>query len=94
MALQVRRNNWKYQSGLLPKSQAAGALQAGSALRMLSYGSACAQARGSTLQACRCVQEEYSGDEQSDHFLLENDVLQWKMAQSGASGGAAPGRGA
>ena len=29
------------------------------------------------------------GDEQAAHFPLENGVLEWKMAQSGASGGAA-----
>ena len=93
MALQVRRNNWKYQSGLLPESQGAGALPAGSALRML-YGSACAQARGSTLQACRCVQAGSTRGRAVAYFLLENGVFYWEMAESGASGGAAPGRGA
>ena len=29
VALQVRRDNWKYQSGLLPESQGADAIQAG-----------------------------------------------------------------
>ena len=65
------------------------------AARSMLHGSACAShARGSTLQACRCVQEGLLGDEKPAHFPLENGVLEWKMAQSGASGGAAPGRGA
>ena len=64
------------------------------AARSMLHGSACAShARGSTLLACRC-RKGLLGDEKPAHFPLENGVLEWKMAQSGASGGAAPGRGA
>ena len=50
----------------------------------LLYGSACDPSAWLYL----------AGDEQAAHFPLENGVLEWEMAQSGASGGAAPGRGA
>ena len=96
MALQVRRNNWKYQSGLLPESQGAGALPAGGALRML-YGSALCLAPKRAALPCRSVAVSRKGlleDEQAADFPLKIGVLEWKMAQSGASGGAAPGRGA
>ena len=93
MGLQVRCLNWKYQSGLLPESQGAGALPAGSALHAARLCLRFPAARGSTLLACRC-RKGLLGDEKPAHFPLENGVLEWKMAQSGASGGAAPGRGA
>jgi len=61
------------------------------AARSMLHGSACAShARGSTLLARKGL----LGVEKPAHFPLENGVLEWKMAQSGASGGAAPGRGA
>ena len=60
------------------------------AARSMLHGSACAShARGSTLLARKGL----LGVEKPAHFPLENGVLEWKMAQSGASGGAAPSRG-
>ena len=79
---QVRRLSPKYQSGLLPESQGAGALQAGSAPHATpQHGSACAQARGSlatTLQACCCMQ---AGSTNSGPF----SVRKWRFAVENGS---------
>lgn len=65
------------------------------AARSMLHGSACAShARGSTFRPVAVCRKGLLGYEQAAHFSLENGVLEWKMAQSGASGGAAPGRGA
>ena len=73
VARQVRCLNWKYQSGILPESH-----------------QACAShACGSTLHrpVAACARRVFYvlRDEQTDQFHLENDVLQRKMDQSGAS---------
>ena len=96
VALQVRRDNWKYQSGLLPESQGADAIQA-ARWQCTPCCTALLALPMRVALPCRPVavcRKGLLGDEQAAHFTLENGVLEWKMAQSGASGGAAPGRGA
>ena len=74
MALQVRRDNWKYQSGLLPESQGASAIQTGSALHAARL---CLRFPMRVALPCRPVavcRKGLLGDEQAAHFPLENGV--------------------
>ena len=90
----VRRNNWKYQSGLLPESQGAGGAERPERAPHMLYGLLAPKRVALPCRPVAVCRKGLLGDEQTDEFPLENGVLQRKMAQSGASGGAAPGRGA
>ena len=81
VALQVRRNNWKYQSGLLPESQGAGALPAASWQRAPHAVRLCLRPSAWLYLPCRPVavcrnRVRLIGNEPAAHFSLENGVLE------------------